>query len=514
MAFKLFSVKQEKIIKMKTLAYISILTLLAGQLLASNPTASNVVASGTGHVGATLTGFYDFNDIDGDNESGTTYQWYKSDDVLGTNKTAISGATSTQFTLTSSEYGKYITFEVTPRDDNSEVGISSASEYTGGINDFADLTYNNNSVHNVSGREDYGYLTANNRLTINIGNSDTLIIWLAFDVWNGLTININPGGFLGVKGDFNANSRATIDIDGDMQVSGDLTVFRNAAFTVASGSSLIIGGDLTTQNIADINIEGSVSIDGNLDVGRNVTIDIDMDGNGSGELTVGGDLIGDIGTTINGDGPVSVGGGVFGNITDPGSSQIGTLPIELVSFNATRDDDIVYLTWLTATEINNDYFTIERSDDGVDFFKIGTLAGAGNSNEMLSYNFIDNSPLESTAYYRVKQTDFDGQFSYTNITSVSGSNGNTFLEASLNVFPNPIKSDDGFINVHLTGLNDIYSATLKVLNLNGFEVISEELDIQGQTVSKSFQIDNLIKGTYIIIIVTESQVFQNKVILI
>ncbi|WP_391856880.1 Ig-like domain-containing protein [Vibrio cidicii] len=85
----------------------------------SAPTASNVSFSGTLAVGQVLTGSYSYSDSDGDTESGTTFKWYASDTSGGSNKAAISGATSQTFTLTSSQEGKFISFEVTPKNANA-----------------------------------------------------------------------------------------------------------------------------------------------------------------------------------------------------------------------------------------------------------------------------------------------------------------------------------------------------------------------------------------------------------
>ncbi len=96
------------------------------------------------------------------------------------------------------------------------------------------------------------------------------------------------------------------------------------------------------------------------------------------------------------------------------------LPIELTRFNAEREGEYVNLTWITATERNNDYFTIEQSVNGFDFVVVGYMNGAGNSSSPLAYKLIDSSPeLEKVSYYRLKQTDFDGQYAYSNIVLVA-----------------------------------------------------------------------------------------------
>jgi hypothetical protein len=87
---------------------------------------------------------------------------------------------------------------------------------------------------------------------------------------------------------------------------------------------------------------------------------------------------------------------------------IGTLPIELVSFNCDVVDNNILLSWLTATEINNDYFTIEHSIDGFNWYSLQTIQAAGNSNNTLEYSFMHYFPDSKINYYRLRQIDFDG----------------------------------------------------------------------------------------------------------
>ncbi len=84
------------------------------------------------------------------------------------------------------------------------------------------------------------------------------------------------------------------------------------------------------------------------------------------------------------------------------------LPISLLSFQGAKVAEKVQLTWSTASEINNDKFIIERSQNADEFEEIATIAGAGNSHAILNYYFTDVNPLKGTSYYRLKQVDFDG----------------------------------------------------------------------------------------------------------
>ena len=101
-----------------------------------------------------------------------------------------------------------------------------------------------------------------------------------------------------------------------------------------------------------------------------------------------------------------------------GDGSSAALPIELLNFSAAMNDNKVTLTWTTATEINNDYFTIERTLDGINFEEVLETPGAGNSFTPLTYVGEDGNPLPGTSYYRLKQTDYDGQFEYSSMVEL------------------------------------------------------------------------------------------------
>lgn len=115
-----------------------------------------------------------------------------------------------------------------------------------------------------------------------------------------------------------------------------------------------------------------------------------------------------------------------------GISEI-PLPIELLSFEASAwEGQSVVLDWSTATERNNDYFTIERSLNGLDWEFVAKVGGAGNSATILNYKTYDFTPHNGLSYYRLKQTDFDGQFTYSDIRSVMFD----AKEGQVKVYPN------------------------------------------------------------------------------
>lgn len=92
-----------------------------------------------------------------------------------------------------------------------------------------------------------------------------------------------------------------------------------------------------------------------------------------------------------------------------------SLPVEISSFVGYLKDNAMELKWIVASELNNDYYEIQRSRDGKSFETIGRVLGAGTSNRTLVYDYIDNAPLNGNNYYRLKQVDFDGSFEYSKI---------------------------------------------------------------------------------------------------
>jgi hypothetical protein len=119
------------------------------------------------------------------------------------------------------------------------------------------------------------------------------------------------------------------------------------------------------------------------------------------------------------------------------------LPVELISFQGAAQNKAALLSFSTATEINNAYFSIERSADGARYEAIGQVPGAGTSTVINNYTYTDEQPLPGVNYYRLRQVDFDGQFAYSPVVSVVF--GST--DARLLIAPSPASDD---VTVQLT----------------------------------------------------------------
>lgn len=115
-------------------------------------------------------------------------------------------------------------------------------------------------------------------------------------------------------------------------------------------------------------------------------------------------------------------------------SLASSLPINLISLNANFDDSKVIVSWASASEINNMSFIIERSTNAKDWQVIGTVNGSGNSNHVIEYYFEDNDPVNGVSYYRLKQVDFNGEYTYYGPVSVNCYNIESY---ELSVYPNP-----------------------------------------------------------------------------
>ena len=111
------------------------------------------------------------------------------------------------------------------------------------------------------------------------------------------------------------------------------------------------------------------------------------------------------------------------------------LPVNLISFTAKEIGKQVQLDWKTASETNNQHFTVQRSADAVSFANIAVVDGAGNTKSLKTYQFVDTAPLDGISYYRLKQSDQDGTFTNSKIVTVR-LNGEADRE--LTVYPNPV----------------------------------------------------------------------------
>jgi hypothetical protein len=146
------------------------------------------------------------------------------------------------------------------------------------------------------------------------------------------------------------------------------------------------------------------------------------------------------------------------------------LPVRFLSFSAIPKGQKVQLEWVTAFEIQNAQFTVERSRDGNSFSSLATIPGAGNSGVPLTYGWDDYAPYDGTSWYRIRQTDFNGASGFSGIVEVHFA-GEAF--SGMRIFPNPVRSGDNLVLV-MPG-NDSDMMVLQLFDLTGKVIRSVEL---------------------------------------
>lgn len=160
------------------------------------------------------------------------------------------------------------------------------------------------------------------------------------------------------------------------------------------------------------------------------------------------------------------------------------LPVSLIFFKATTVNNYVKLNWATASEINNNYFEIERSPDGIFFTTIERIKGFGNSNQKIEYQTFDYNPINGLNYYRLKQVDLDGTEEYFNIVTVDLSLSES---GRLKLYPNPASEI-----LHLTSNQEIQE--INIFDLTGKVIMSMYV----KETNFSFPVIQYERGTYII----------------
>lgn len=178
-----------------------------------------------------------------------------------------------------------------------------------------------------------------------------------------------------------------------------------------------------------------------------------------------------------------------------GISSLGTMPIHLSAFTGFANRDVVLLNWTTDFEMNNAFFQVQRSTNGVIWEIISELSAAGNSNRPVSYTIKDYDPRTGTNYYRLKQVDFDGQFTISECIEIN-------IEASFDQMGFEItmfNNTDGFGLMIMSEDEAVY--TISVFDIQGVKVKSFGDRVKRGGVNTHQQISNNLKsGVYIVML--------------
>ena len=208
------------------------------------------------------------------------------------------------------------------------------------------------------------------------------------------------------------------------------------------------------------------------------------------------------------------GNSVVGDLfTDDGTAVIGEAgaptPVKFTSFTATLlNNGSSLVKWVTQSEINNDHFEIERSDDGVHFATRGKVTGNGSTTLAHTYDF--NDVLNTTSaivYYRLRIIDNDGKYTFSKIVAIK-INGSLSVE-KFNVFPNPFITD---IKIALTSQTDV-NATFRIISFDGKELVRRNIQVQqGDNIIVMKDFGTLPNGNYILEVTTANDKFIRKIV--
>lgn len=183
------------------------------------------------------------------------------------------------------------------------------------------------------------------------------------------------------------------------------------------------------------------------------------------------------------------------------------LPVELVKLTAQCESGRVLVNWTTASETNNDYFTVERSQDGTFFDEVAVVDGAGTSNEMHNYSVYDDAPYSGVSYYRIKQTDFDGEVEYSDLIATNCENSDMVFEI-VTAYDN----GSGGLNVAFNAADgEVFTATL--FDMQGKLMMEESGRAYAGTNQVALNVANYSRGIYLLTLRNEHKTITKRVML-
>ncbi len=314
---------------------------------------------------------------------------------------------------------------------------------------------------------------------------------------------VSGGGSLNVDGDFTTSGdleiiggSAIVSQNGTIAVGDDLLVYGDGSLLIENGAVVTVADDVAnaddTPTFPTIFGNGSINIAGQLEVSGDLTIY---------DTTPNSDLLGTV------DGEITVVGNfsdaecanyaaedyTFCHCSGGGSPCSSVLPVELVSFTAQQQGSVVELKWLTASELNNHFFIVERFNATDKSIVLKEVPGKGSVNSMSEYAFIDSAPLVGNNYYQLKQVDFNGLFKYSGIIKVEYN----LFENELLVFPNPCI--DQTLQIRASNLEPNTLFTLTIVSMHRDSYVSKNITTNyAGDLSVKLDVTDLNSGFYIV----------------
>ena len=338
-------------------------------------------------------------------------------------------------------------------------------------------------------------------------------------------VTITGIGIFNIDGELNVINGTGLNFDVEVHVQNDLEVTGGYNTNFTSTDSVYVGGDMVLtaadQVFNKLEVVGGATmvnntgttINGNSTFGElNMGIPFGGFGGGASHIVFNAPAVAGpvtmlnmstiTGTSTFSFSSLSLGGsssvcGVETGTASAGSMNLGgtcviVLPITLTYFNVENNNNEFIFNWQTVSEENNDFFTLEYSIDGEIFKSFSEVDGAGNSFEELNYEYTESnlSIRADVIYFRLKQTDFDGKFSYSSIVPIS-LDGSLSLN-SFYLVPNPVQ-DIGTIKLLQFDRNRVYEA-----EIYNSMTLTSEISFTIANGEVSFDFSRLASGVYFI----------------
>lgn len=190
-------------------------------------------------------------------------------------------------------------------------------------------------------------------------------------------------------------------------------------------------------------------------------------------------------------------------LIDGVTSGCGTvLPVSLLDFTAQKAKDFVALKWSTASELNSDYFAVERSINGFNWQTIGNVKAHGTTSTRQDYKFTDEAPNTGINYYRLRQVDADGKFAYSEVRTVDFTN-----KWVVHMYPNPATD---YLVLEINSEKDEKGSISIQTSLGSTIFIKEQMLSKGKNVIRLNQIQPLAQGSYIVTFATKDNIYRSK----
>ncbi len=382
---------------------------------------------------------------------------------------ATSGSSTTVASLTVSSSGSSSFSNAGTFTTNGNADISKSLTNTGTLQINGNYTQNNSGgsttssgTFNVTGNAfAYGLI----QLNPGASSSSTMTV-------NGsLTIDSNPNVIVGT----NVSSCGNIITNyANLVIKTNLILIGSGDVTVNQNGRLVIYGNLTSSggsgNLVTVNCGGQAYVNGSINVGTGGGNTVTNNNSGSSPIGSNGSPV--IGLYVNGTTTAQTTAGTVGTKSQLQSNDApfytyisglsgSPLPVTLVFFNIKSiTEEAITLAWATASEINFDYFNLQRSTDGKKFETIAQIKGNGTTKEYHDYSFTDKLPVSGTAYYRLQSVDFD---KYTETFSVLSASIESAHEAT--IYPVPVTDSNLYFHLNFEPKTEILVSVISATGL-------------------------------------------------